>query len=294
MKILIAVSSKEYSKPTLRVGMMISKAFHCSTTIVDVGEKISGFNTKDIGLAHEQMASWDFNRPGVDVLEWAFQYLADHAYIKPKMIEAGFPKNTLVDTGGHRSEVYLQGTVCDDVQLILRNGDIVAELRDEVREGHYDLTIIGGSKKRRMAHDLIQYIDSSIFVVNQLDLEIKYRILLAVDDSAGTEKAVAMGARVANAFGIEVDILTVSKKDNFGEGYKQAAENAGKVLESAGIQYEQLFRVGEPASVIKKEAGDNHIIIMGRSSQNPLMKFIKGSKPLKVMEDCSCPVLIVK
>jgi nucleotide-binding universal stress UspA family protein len=145
-----------------------------------------------------------------------------------------------------------------------------------------------------MAHDLIQYIDSSIFVVNQLDLEIKYRILLAVDDSAGTEKAVAMGARVANAFGIEVDILTVSKKDNFGEGYKQAAENAGKVLESAGIQYEQLFRVGEPASVIKKEAGDNHIIIMGRSSQNPLMKFIKGSKPLKVMEDCSCPVLIVK
>ena len=41
MKILIAVSSKKYSKPTLRVGMNVSRAFKASTTIVDVGKKIN-------------------------------------------------------------------------------------------------------------------------------------------------------------------------------------------------------------------------------------------------------------
>ena len=294
MKILIAVGSKEFSEPTLRVGMKIAKALNALTTIVDVGEKTSKFNSKIVGLTQERMDSWEFDRPGIDVLEWAFQFLADHNYISPKMVDAGFPKNTLVHTGGSRSEVFLKGTVCEDVQLILRNGNIIEELRDEVKIRKYDITIIGGSRKRRMAHDLVQYIDSSIFVVNQFNPNQTYRLLLAVDDSTGTKGAVKFGARVAQAFNIDVDILTVSKVDKFGKGYKGAAEKAGKLMGKCGINYQNLYRVGDPSEIIKKEAGDNHIVVMGASSKNPLIKFLKGSKPLKVMEDCHCPVLIVK
>ena len=82
MKILIAVSSKEYSGPTLSVGMNVSRAFKAPATIVDVGEKINEFSTKDVGMAHERIESWDFYRPGVDVLEWAFDYLADKKFIE--------------------------------------------------------------------------------------------------------------------------------------------------------------------------------------------------------------------
>ena len=46
MKILIAIASKEYSGPTLRVGMQIAKALNASTTIVDVAEKASKFNAR--------------------------------------------------------------------------------------------------------------------------------------------------------------------------------------------------------------------------------------------------------
>jgi len=74
MKILIAVGSKEYSGPTLHVGIKVAKAFNASTTIVDVGEKVSEFSTKAVGLAQERMESWDFERPGIDVLEWAFSF----------------------------------------------------------------------------------------------------------------------------------------------------------------------------------------------------------------------------
>jgi nucleotide-binding universal stress UspA family protein len=240
------------------------------------------------------MDSWEFDRPGIDVLEWAFNFLSENNYIAPTMVEAGFSTNMLVEIGENRSEVFLKGTVCKDVQMILRNGDIIAELRDEVKQGHYDVTIIGGSGKRRMAHDLIQYIDSSIFVVNQFDPNQKYRLLLAVDDSTGTKGAVKFGVRVAQAFKIDVDILTVSKVDRFGDGYKGAAERAGKFMRRTGIQYQNIYRVGDPSEIIKNEAGDNHIVIMGASTKNPLMKFFKGSKPLKVMEDCPCPILIVK
>ena len=263
-------------------------------TIVDVGEKINEFSTKDVGMAHERIESWDFYRPGVDVLEWAFNYLADKKFIESNDIEAGFPKNTLVDTGGNRCEVYLKGTVCDNVSLILRNGDIIGELKDEVQKHDYDVTIIGGSQKRRMAHDLIQYIDSSIFVVNKYDLNQKYKILIAVDDSPNTRKAVKYGTRVSQAFNVPVEMITVSKKDEFGDGYTNAANWAKKFLRRSNISFGHQFLVGDPAQVIYEVAGDNHIIVMGSSTQNPLLKFFKGSKPLNVMETCECPILIVK
>ena len=294
MKILIAVSSREYSEPTLRVGMKVAQAFQASTTVVDVGEKISAFNTNAVNLAQERMESWNFYRPGINVLEWAFQYLAENHFIEPQYIQAGFPTKTLIEKGAARSEVFLEGTICEDVNLILRNGDIIAELRDEVQTGNFDVTIIGGSRKRKMAHDLVQYIDSSILVVNQYNHDQEYKVLLAVDDSPGTWKAVKYGARVARSFNISIDIITVSKKEYFGDGYRGAAEKAAKYLQRAGIAYQNHFETGAPAEVILKKAGNNHIIVMGASTQSPLIKFFKGSKPLSVLEGCNCPILVVK
>ena len=294
MKILIAISSKEYSGPTLSAGMNISHALNASTTIVDVGKKISEFSVKEVGMVNEMIESWDFDRPGVDVLEWAYSYLAENNFIDPKSVKSGFPKNTLVETGSNRAEVYLKGALVENLNLILRNGDIITELRDEVHTGKYDVTIIGGSRKRNMAHDLIQYIDSSIFVAKKFDPKKDYRVLLAVDDSPGTKKAVKFGVRVAQAFNVPLDLLTISKKDNFGEGYKQAAARAAKLMRRSGIEAKNVFKVGNPVKTIVEEAGNDHIIIMGASTRSPITKFFKGSKPLNVMESCDCPILIVK
>ena len=72
MKILIAIGSKEYSKSTLRAGMKVAQAFNAKATIIDVGEKISAFSNQLVDLAQDQMESWDFDPPGVDVLEWGW------------------------------------------------------------------------------------------------------------------------------------------------------------------------------------------------------------------------------
>jgi len=294
MKFLIAVGSKEYSESTLRVGMQIAKSFQAAVTIVYVGPKISDFSLPHVRLAQERMEEWDFDRPGVDVLEWAFNFLAKNDYITSTTIESGFPKNTLVQTDGNRCDVYLQGTISTDVNLILRNGDIISELRDEVARGGFDVTIIGGSQKRRMAHDMIQYIDSSILIVNKYNPDKTYGLLLPVDDSRKTPQAVKYGVRVAQAFGIKVDLLTVSKTNKFGKGYRNAAKRAAKMMRRMGIEYENHFKHGDPAVVIRETAGNDHIIVMGTSTKNPIAKFFMGSKPLQVMESNPCPILIVK
>ena len=294
MKILIAVSSKKYSKPTLTVGMNVARAFKASTTIVDVGKRINEFSMKDVVMAQERVENWNIDRPGVDVLEWAFGYLAKNNFIEKNDIDAGFPKNTLVDTGSNRSEVYLKGTVCDNVNLIIRNGNVIDELKDEVQKFFYDVTIIGGSQRDNMSHDLIQYIDSSIFVVNNFDLNKKYKILIAVNDSPNNRKAIKYGVRIAQAFGVSVEAITISKTDHFGEGYKKAVKWCKKLLRRSNILFNHKFLTGDASFIINKEASDNRIIVMGSSTKNPLLKFIAGSKPLEVMKNCNCPILIVK
>lgn len=294
MNILIAISSKEYSGPTLDVGMNIARVLRASTTIVDVGQKISEFSAKDIGLANELMKTWDIDRPGVDVLEWAYKYLEDNKFIDLKYVEDGFPKHSLVESGTGRAEIILKGLALENLSLILRNGDIIEELRNEVKAYNYDLTVIGGSEKGSMSHDLVQYIDSSIFVVNNFNVNQNYKILLAVDESPGTAKAIKYGVRVAQAFNIKVDIVTISIDENFRPDSKLASSRAEKMMRRSGVDAEAFFRVGDPVETIVDIAGNDYIIIMGKSTQSPIAKFFKGSKPLDVMRRCQCPVLVVK
>jgi len=294
MKILIAISSKEFSSPTLNVGMRVANAFSAKTTIVDVGEKINQFGLKEVGIAQERMESWDIDRPGVDVLEWAFDLLAENNFIEKNEIDAGFPKNTLIERDGRRSEVFLKGTVCDDVNLILRNGEIIEELINEVQSEGYDVTIIGKSKKSKKDYELTQYIDSSIFIVNNYDPNQKYKVLLAVDDSPGTKKAVKYSVRIAQAFNIGIEVVTISKTEEFREDYRNASKWATKFLRRNKIEHNQSFEVGDAAKIISEQAGKNHIIVMGSSSRNPLKTFFAGSKPLTVLKNSQCPILIVK
>ena len=294
MKILIGISSKKFSEPTLDVGMRISSTLNSSTTILDVGEKINEFSYKDVSIANQLMESWDIDRPGVEVLEWAYNYLLKENHITRHSNDAGFSKNLLIDKGNGRSEVFLKGAAVKNLSLILRNGDIIEELRDEVQSFNYDLTIIGGSGQRSMAHDLVQYIESSIFVVNNFNQKQKYRILLAVDDSPENKKAVKFGVRVAQAFNIEVDLITISNDQNIPESLKKSSLRAEKMMRRSGVRSKAEFIKGELVDTLVDIAKEDHIIIMGKSSHSPIARFFLGSKPLDVLNASNCPILIVK
>ena len=44
MNVLIAISSKDHSEPTLKAGMKVANAFSASSTVLEVGEKINEFS----------------------------------------------------------------------------------------------------------------------------------------------------------------------------------------------------------------------------------------------------------
>ena len=294
MKILIAIGSKHYSEPTLNLGMKVAEAFKAKTTIIDVGKKVSEFSSQLVELAQDQMESWDFDPPGVDVLEWAFNYLSENSLIDAKQIETGFPKNRLIDDGEDRKLVYLSGTVCEDVNLILRHGEIITELREEVQFGKYDVTIVGKSQKRNMSHDLIQYINSSILVVNEYDDENFNRVLLPVDNFPGSMKAAKYAIRVALSYDVGIDILNVLDEN---ESKNEDSSNVSKIIKlirRSGVDHKYIKEDGDPVEKIIEKSNNDKIIVMRASNMSPIKRYFRGSKPLSVMNSCNVPILIVK
>ena len=294
MKILIAIGSKQYSEPTLNLGMKVAQAFNAKTTIIDVGKKVSEFSSQLVELAQDQMESWDFDPPGVDVLEWAFNYLSENSLIDAKQIETGFPKNRLIDDGEDRKLVYLSGTVCEDVNLILRHGEIITELREEVQFGKYDVTIVGKSQKRNMSHDLIQYINSSILVVNKYDDENFKRVLLPVDNFSGSMKAAKYAIRVALSYDVGIDILNVLDENKSKNEDSSSVSKIIKLIRRSGVDHKYIKEAGDPVEKIIEKSNNDKIIVMRASNMSPIKRYFRGSKPLSVMNSCNVPILIVK
>ena len=294
MKILIAIGSKQYSEPTLNLGMKVAEAFKAKTTIIDVGKKVSEFSSQLVELAQDQMESWDFDPPGVDVLEWAFNYLSENSLIDAKQIETGFPKNRLIDDGEDRKLVYLSGTVCEDVNLILRHGEIITELREEVQFGKYDVTIVGKSQKRNMSHDLIQYINSSILVVNKYDDENFNRVLLPVDNFPGSMKAAKYAIRVALSYDVGIDILNVLDENKSKNKDNSNVSKIIKLIRRSGVDHKYIKEDGDPVEKIIEKSNNDKIIVMRASNMSPIKRYFRGSKPLSVMNSCNVPILIVK
>jgi nucleotide-binding universal stress UspA family protein len=193
-----------------------------------------------------------------------------------------------------RYRMVLPGSYGQNIDLVLREGEIIDQLRKECGEEDYTLSIIGGSKGRNMAHDLLQYLPTSVLVMKNVNIEKNYRLLLCVDDSSATNRAVRFGGTIAKKMGMAVTLLTVSKHDKFGEGYTNAAKSASRYLDQLHVSHEQNFLTGNPISTFVETAGDGHLIVMGASSRSPLKKFFLSSKPMKTLEQANCPILVVK
>ena len=293
MKILIAIGGREYSKPTLDLGMKIANSFKSSTTIAYVGKKISQFSEKDVSVVHQNLDERELYRPGIRTLEWAYDFLISKEYIQEKVANK-FDDYLLVDEENSRMKVLLKGQQSDKIDLIMRTGEIIEQLKNEVETNNHDITIIGGGGNSGIHQKLIQFIDSSVFVVKNYSVNKKYKILLPVNDSKGSDMAIETAINFAKSYKLNVEIVSVP------EGNK-TIDDVGKILQKTKDKFSKnkiktstKLIDGTPVNSIVNYAKDNSIIILGVSPKNPIMKYFFGSKPISIAQKCNCPVLITK
>jgi len=293
MKILIAIGGREFSKPTLDLGMKIANSFKSSTTIAYVGKKISQFSEKDVSVVHQNLDDRELYRPGIRTLEWAYDFLISKEYIEEKDANK-FDDYLLVDEENSRMKVLLKGEQSDKIDLIMRTGEIIEQLKDEVETNKHDITIIGGGGNKGIHQKLVQFIDSSVFVVKNYSVNKKYRILLPVNDSKGSDMAIETAINFAKSQKLNVEIVSVPEAKKSNEEVEKILNKTKEKFLKNKIKASTKLIDGKPVNSIVDYAKDNSIVILGVSPKNPIMKYFFGSKPLSIAQKCNCPVLITK
>jgi|TARA_B110000263_G_scaffold193438_1_gene171524 nucleotide-binding universal stress UspA family protein len=293
VNILIAIGGKEYSKPTLDLGMKIANAFEATTTIAYVGKKISQFSEKDVSVVHQNLDNRELYRPGVRTLEWAYDFLESKRYIK-KDNSVAFNDHLLIDEENSRMRVLLKGSHSNKIDLILRTGEIIDQLRSEVATSNHDITIIGGGGNKGMHHKLVQFIDSSVMVVKNYSVNKKYRILLPVNNSMGSNKAIQIAEKFAKSKKLPIEIITVLENKSSDEKLRTILRKTEQKFTNAGIKNTATILEGDPVQAVVKYAKDDSLVMLGVSPKNPFLKYFFGSKPISIAQQCNCPVLIAK
>ena len=293
MKILIAIGGREYSKPTLDLGMKIANSFKSSTTIAYVGKKISQFSEKDVSVVHQNLDERELYRPGIRTLEWAYDFLISKEYIQEKVANK-FDDYLLVDEENSRMKVLLKGQQSDKIDLIMRTGEIIEQLKNEVETNNHDITIIGGGGNTGIHQKLIQFIDSSVFVVKNYSVNKKYKILLPVNDSKGSDMAIETAINFAKSYKLNVEIVSVPEGNKTIDEVENILKKTKEKFSKNRIRTSTKLIDGTPVNSIIDYAKDNSIIILGVSPKNSIMKYFFGSKPLSIAQKCNCPVLITK
>tara|TARA_B100001029_G_C15058615_1_gene456481 strand:+ start:1282 stop:2160 length:879 start_codon:yes stop_codon:yes gene_type:complete len=292
MKFLLYINNKsESTRNIIQLTIKIAEGFDADLNIIVVGKKVGGFMDSEMSITQQSLSEWNLYQPGIDLLHWAFNRIIEYGYINenPDVFQ---PENFIDEN--NRTRIVLPNSSGSKVNLILRSGKLLNELRSESKENKYELTILERPNKKRLTHNLIQFINSSILIVPYFNPNLKYPILLGVNDSKYTKRAVMYSAIISKQFGSYVKSITVSKTEKFKSGYKNASKWADKYLKRLKIEHEFHLITGSAEQKFIQESKNEYIIVIGQADMNEIRKYFFSSKPIQIAQKANCPILIVK
>ncbi|HEV8064657.1 MAG TPA: universal stress protein [Acidimicrobiales bacterium] len=133
------------------------------------------------------------------------------------------------------------------------------------------------------------------------------RIVVAVDGSDSSLEAVKWAAGLARSLQCEVvAVHALGLLEQIGsqaepvpvEGHRQEIDNAFaerwcQPLMAAGVVYSRRLEYGRPADVILRHAQEADLIVLGHRRDRPRTGMIIGSTSAQVVQDSTCPVVVV-
>ena len=131
------------------------------------------------------------------------------------------------------------------------------------------------------------------------------RIVIPVDTSENSKKAVEKGVYLAKVLGIEAKIITINDthqfissvilEDKLKKESQVFLDNFKKIAETFGVKIETQLITGKPAEEIIRFAKQDDLIIMAHHDHTKgIDKVIEKSVSHEVIQKAPCSVLIVK
>ena len=136
------------------------------------------------------------------------------------------------------------------------------------------------------------------------------KILVAIDGSPNSEKALAASVDLAIHFKADLIALSVAElpevvamvdevdviRQNADDYYRQIGEAAVEYAKSRGLALRSVVIRGHAAEGILRfaESEEMELVVLGRQGHSRIARFFLGSTTDRVSEHCRCAVMIVK
>ena len=215
------------------------------------------------------------------------------------------------------------------VETQLRTGSPDVEINNAAKELRADLIILSTHGRTGLKHfflgstaeRVVRHAPCPVLTIREQAFRVKFpddspcgfkRILLPLDFSEASHKALAYAAAFAEECGAEITLLHVVELPAYPElGYahvpmkeaeqKKAALETLQVAplalgENARFIKSTLVRVGNPSQEIIEEARKENfdLIVISTHGHGGLRHFLLGSTTEKVVRHAACPVLVVR
>lgn len=291
-RFLVCVGGGEESKETLGFAVRVVKALGGDVSILYVARPVPQSVRDQVLLSQQKLGEWDTDLPGLAFLRYARDLLREAGLLR--LDAAGLPsvRHALKPNVRGALEVHLYGTVGENVRFRIREGEIAEEIRRETRASRYDLLIIGAGTNRRLQHKIAQFGETSTLFVRNVRPD-PYRFLICTGGEPAGAALAEFTARAARALEMPVTVLSVDDlRQSRRDAERWVAQLAG-LFTREGVEVSALVRRGRIVKTIVDAAGEDHVIVIGRSNVPELKKFFFGSRPIRVIQQARCPVLHV-
>jgi nucleotide-binding universal stress UspA family protein len=291
-RFLVCIGGGKESVETLDFAVRVVKALGGDISLLYVAPPVPQAVKDEVALSQQKLNEWETDLPGIAFLRYARDRLREAGLLR--LDSAGMPsvRHSLKANVAGAFELHLYGSYGDNVRFRIREGEIAEEIRRETRANPYDLLIIGAGTNRRLQHKLAQFIEvSTLFVKNVRSGP--YRFLICTGGEPAGVAVAEFTARAAYVLGMGVTVLSVDDLRQTREQAERWVAELARVFERHHVDVRSLVRKGKIVRTIVEVAGEDHVIVIGKSNEPELKKFFFGSRPIRVIQQARCPVLHV-
>jgi len=189
---------------------------------------------------------------------------------------------------------------------VIEHSDRADSILREAESGKYSLIVIGRSGEKDNEAQLtgttekvVRHAKIPILVAGERKKIAK--VLVPVDGSKGSDKALKQAVILAKKFGAKITFLHVQESGLFGSKPEMAKQVGKHVLAMAarkvkGVETDEKMESGDVGKKIGQvaEKEDYDIIVMGGKGHGGIRRFLLGSASNHVLHYTRHPVLIVK
>lgn len=278
--ILVAIDDSEASVQAQELTVEIAKKFNSKVTAMHV-------------VAHD-FSGWRLQTKSFTMSETVVKEITNH-YIQQGRGAIGSAQMLFKKEGIEPKTILDEYT--DPAESIIQEAD----------RGKYDLIVIGSRGKSEgetyslgsVADKVATHASCSVFVVKRGTRISK--ILVGVDGSEDSKKALKHAVELASKFKASITLLHVQQSLSF-ELKPEFAKQVGESIlsdvssEVKGVKFDKKLEFGNPAETLINVAdkGKYDIIVVGKRGVSTVKRFFLGSISDDVSHHAKCSVLIVK